>query len=251
MKILGTSATLIESESSFDPLNGYTLTQRWKGSEGALLTLASQFSASGARATVSTSDGVSMLSAVFGGRASVGGSEGDTPQDRYSFTQETAEVSPFGFPAARSEALGYVSVAQYQKDIRDAVDAGEAYPLSTTTYPFGLAIYNHMSLGLEALETRRPVLKRTRTMSVLHSQRMSMNVSDNVWTTAALISAFALPQVVQDRLPTTPTAITGFQWGWKLRVDESDYIVGSNRIEEVKEWVFANWSSTFYTIISS
>lgn len=251
MSIIGAAATLIESESSFDPLNGYTLQQRWRGTEGALLTLASQFSSSGAKATVSTADGASVLVAVFGGRASVGGAEGDTPQDRYSFTQETAEVSPFGVPAARSESLGYVSVAQYQKDIKDAVDAGEAYPLDVDTYPFGLAIFNHLCLGLEAVETRRPVLKRTRTMSVQHSGRMSMSVSDTVWTTAALISAFALPQVVQDRLPTTPTAITGFTWGWKLRVDDSDYIVGSNRIEEVKEWVFANWSSTFYTIVST
>lgn len=260
-KILGVNATLITAEATFDPLQGYTLTQRWEGSGSALLSLGNAFSQAGARATLSTDNGKSVLNAIFGGQigtpdgqavgSAAAGAE-QAPIDRYTVSSEFADVSVFNNPYVIAESITYISTAQYKKDIETAVNDGTTLTLSTVNFPFAHIIYRLLSRGGDAYQVRRPTLKRTRSMPVYSAQRMTIGEIDPVLSTAALIALMGIPVAIQSMLPvqaSLPTPPADTAWAWKLRSDTSDYVLAANKIEETKEWVFAAWHTLLYTYV--
>lgn len=116
------------------------------------------------------------------------------------------------------------------------------------------AIYSQMLMGLESWEVRRVVLSRRRTCSANYALRHVVDGVEKVYTTAALITTFDLPNTAGEigtRLPANPTTTPpGTAWAWKIRRQDSQQLRGTGRIEEVIDWVFAAWSLSTHQLVS-
>jgi hypothetical protein len=68
-----------------------------------------------------------------------------------------------------------------------------------------------------------------------------------------LISVFGLPAKIQSQLPANPSAAdtpATADWGWWMRTDRSEQIPALNKLEEIKEWVFAAWEIGIFNVIA-
>lgn len=247
-KTLGANFTLVSSNASFDPLQGYQLTQRYEGTQDALLSLAGAFRLQGLKAEVSTENGKSVLTCVFGGMATQ--DPNVDPVDRYTLNNEFEQQSIWNNPYVINEALTLGGgMTSYKKFITDAV-ANEAEVTFAANLVLAPRVYRALVRGVDVFEVRTPTLTRTRTIPVNSSSRLIVSDLDTVWTTTALTRVFALPVTISSRLPTNPAIIPEDSvWGWKLKEDSSEYVLAANKIQEERKWAFLAWPDFAYTFV--
>lgn len=101
------------------------------------------------------------------------------------------------------------------------------------------------------IEMKRPVLKRNRTVPYLVTRTVVVG-PQNVYTTAALIDAYGLPDeaiaLIDSVEVDLPTSYPHYIWGWKERRNDSDTVIGFARTNETRDWVFGNWSRITHTV---
>jgi hypothetical protein len=98
------------------------------------------------------------------------------------------------------------------------------------------------------IERVRPVLRRNRTLPVGSGEtRTTITGRPLIYYTADLITVFGLPDETIDQIADVdiglPTAPPNTVWSWKLRLNDSDYVIGANKIMECRDWVFGRWST--------
>jgi hypothetical protein len=211
--------------------------------------------AAGAKARISNDNGTQTLTLTYA--LDPNDLTGEVPEDEWSDDTETAEVDLFAWAPAVNEAAQFVAQsttgteAAYRKEIKDAVDNGETYPLGSG-FPVGQYVYKLLARGVTSIPFNRPVLSRNRTFSTAYENRNQMQAVQTVWTTSALISAFDIPTAVQARLPENPgvnDTPEGTAWGWKLTVDRASYNIALGKVTEQKTWVFAAWVTSFFNFV--
>lgn len=245
------NVTLTRAGLAFDGSSGQVWEEMWEGTASGIAAKYAEVIALGGRARKGSEGGNHTLSVTY--VKDPDDLSPEVPTEEWEADTETAEVDLFALAPAVVEAAGYVSVAQYRKDITDAVNDGEAFPLSEANYPVGKYLYSLLSRGVTSQPLNRPTLSRTRTFSAYYTGRNRASAVQTVWTTDALISAFSIPASVQATLPQTPSAAdtpTGTVWGWKLTVDRGQFSVSTGRWNENKTWVFAAWVQGLFNFVT-
>lgn len=161
--------------------------------------------------------------------------------------------SPLGDFATAEEAFDY-SLAKVQSAVTWHSGKGTVYgyasPLNNNEY----SVYVHYRLGVTTCPAKRVALRRVRTIPLASSSRMAVSGKEEFWSTAALLTAFAVPAAVAATITGIETSLatppSGFNWGWHLRDEESEVILNTGRTTETKNWVFGLHSSVLFTFHS-
>lgn len=247
---IGDVYVIVDEGYRADPFSGaVTFERTFDGTSADILALTATLLAQGARVSRRNSGGQNVLVAQWN-RDPDGSVSDEVPADIWDDDTLTEEVDLFDVDAAVAEAATYVSAALYRKDITDAVNDGESFPLDSNSYAVGLQIYNYLARGIKSIPLNRPVLTRNRSFSATYEGRNQMEYLQRVWTSAALISEFEIPQAVQDRMPDDPSPVsdTEYVWGWKLTVDRSSYNTATGKIQETRSWTYGKAIRAFYTV---
>lgn len=250
-------AVRVNSEWVIDPDLGDSIEETWQGLKYQIFSLAQGFKKIGAKARV-THRGPLYQVIVTIGQTPARGVE--VPVDKYEWDSEQFQVSIFNAAGPSAEALSYsvsanVPLSRYRQVIEDAVKKGTdiAVPFpSESSFPWAWSLYRRLSVGVEAYPLKRLVLRRVRTFSLDYAGRIELSATPIAYSTAALVSTFAIPNKIALQLPEYPSnadtpAYT--RWGWWMRTDRSEQIPALNKVEEVREWVFAAWSTADFAFV--
>lgn len=140
------------------------------------------------------------------------------------------------------------AINAYYKDFKQKIRDGGPYQ---NTVPELQAMFDLMSQGADAFLVRRIVLRRRRIIPSNVPAQSDVSALERFYSTARLIDTFSVPQDVASKLPVTSTpAPSNTQWGWMERMDTSIVTPAYAQTEEVKDWVFAAWSTLLYDYIS-
>jgi hypothetical protein len=240
--------TLARQSPGFDPQFGVTWVQVYTGLPSQLASLALGLQAQGARTLIDNPDGGPSTLTVTWSRNPNQDPSSEVATDRWDFGVESYQVNVFSHPSVvrEMERLGTNGPSEYQRSIREAVDAGDPNPLSVATYPLSQICYELLAQGVEYWEFSRPTLRRTRTYSqTFIGQPQVVTPQQVVYTRSSLINAFNIPIDVQSRIPLDPPEAprAGAVWGWRLRNQSSGLVreTRATKIEEVLDWDFAEW----------
>lgn len=248
----GTNLTNTNIAGQIDPQGtGTSWEYSYTGTATAINALAATLLSQGVRYRITNDNGIYTLVASY----AVTPGETETPNDAWGFDTEGTNISVFAHPYAFTEATakGY-TLAEYKKLIVDAVNEGTNSADTTfASWDFAVRIYKLLSMNQEYYEVRRPVLKRQRKFSADYTQKMTIDPYQRVWTTQSLITEFAIPSDVQNRIPNDaliPASETpqGCAWGWRLSIDTSEYNPSLRKWSESKQWSFAAWPVDFYLV---
>lgn len=246
-------------ELVYDPVNGDQLREVWTGTFAALTQLANALKASGVRCSVSQEAGRCILTALF---ASISKDEAaaSVVDDRYEIATDFIQESIYANPSviAAATALNPSNpmevVAYWRQGIEEALTGaatgGPKLPSETGfTNSTLIALYQLALRGALAYEIERPVLSRVRTIPIAYSAQVVLDALPKVYSLATLASTFTLPSAIVARLPASPTtAPPNTAWAWKKRRDASEFS-SSGKVVEVKDWVFALWSTVLYEYV--
>jgi hypothetical protein len=250
---LANQCDLVERKFVTDPVAGSSWVLTYEGTAYGVELVGASLLSFGAKIDVTEDGGKCRLVATFAkDPATASDPAAEVPKDRYDLDWELVQASIFSIPAATNEAKGYVSAAQYKKDITDAANNGDKYPLSESSYPVGKLLYQLLTRGTEHYEFKRPVLSRVRTYTDKYPNRTVIEQRETVYTTSSLISTFGIPSDIQAVLPLNPgTTDTpdNAVWAWKLRGERLSYNSGTRRYEESLTWAFAAWDTNLYNLV--
>lgn len=259
---------------TFDPTYGDGIEEVWQGNRAAVEGKANEFrtdaggtSRNGYRYAI-THDGPLWELRVFKPLDDTG-TDTEQPQDQWTIASEFAQIDVW----SNDKIQGYFQnettvnpagedVAYWRKFLEEELDNGTTASdldwvtegLSIDFQNFIRDLYRQLAAGMTSSEVRRVVLTRTRTISPEYASPVVLNAVENVYTTAALNSTFAVPAAIQAQLPSNPsTKPTGTTWGWRVREDTTQFVVLRNsvKVSETKRWTFAAWSNYQYTFITS
>jgi hypothetical protein len=245
------NVTLTRAGLAFDGSSGQVWEEMWEGTAAGIATKYAEVIALGGKARRGSEGGNFTLSVTYARDPDDVSTE--VPTEEWEADTETAEVDLFALAPVVKEAGRYTSVSLYRKEITDAVNDGEAFPLSVTDYPVGNYIFSLLARGVTSQPLSKPVLSRSRTFSAYYTGRNRASAVQTVWTTDALITAFSIPASVQATLPETPSADdtpAGTVWGWKLTVDRGQFNVATGRWNENKTWVFSAWVQGLFNFVT-
>lgn len=248
---IASGTVLVYSRWARDPLAGVRFEQGYEGTAAGISALGLTLLASGASVQYDqVQPGKKTLRASWGRDPSEPESA-EVPVDRWELEMAPYQISLFRHPAAIAEAEVYIAPAQYRKDIQDAITEGEAYPLSTSSYPVGLQIYRLLAQGTEYWETQRPILRRQRTYSPSFATRVVLSNTSTVYLRSTIISTFTPPTDFQAQIPDDPTDTppSGMVWGWRLVQRSFGYLASSRVFEEQTSWEGAYWSTSLYDFL--
>jgi hypothetical protein len=246
-------ATRIRSELAFDPTLGDGVTETWEGPRTAILSLYRQQRLLGYRCKARNA-GAKWQFEIFIGRTEAA----EQPIDRFTWDRDYIQQSIFNLPQAAVEAAKFtdqglfISAADYRKAIEDSVTQGKANKWAADGLVVGPFLFDLLSRGVEAYEVERLVLRRTRSFSTNFTPRIVLEPLPVVYSTQGLIDTFDIPNEISAQFPKDPDKAftpSGTRWGWKTRHDSSDQIPALGKVQEIKEWVFAAWSTGIYTFI--
>jgi hypothetical protein len=247
-------ATLVKTGREFDPNVGFVNIQTYEGNQAAIYALEAGFTAARARTHVDH-DGPVYTLEVRSGTPSNPLTE--QPVDKWNididFVQESIWSAPKFLAAAAPVALAADKtlddlIAYWKMRVKDE-QAKESPDTSAWVSPIK-EMYAAINRGQEAYETERPVLSRVRTISASYAGQVVLEAVPTVYTTDSLVFYFGIPLTISSRLPPNPTYTPPFTaWGWKKRKDTSEFILALNKVQEVKDWVFAAWNTLTYEII--
>jgi hypothetical protein len=244
------SLRLVAVERSFDPTAGPQTQFVYEGLEDACNVFAAQMASAGARARVQPQAGPVHRVHVQWPEAMDGAAE--IPEFRWSigteFIQADLRSNPKLIEAAGDAFTLGIWVATINDWLKDRTK--NALPAICQNAD-AQALYELMARGAEAYEIRRITLRRRRVVPLSWADYLASDVAaiDRIYTTADLVNKFAVPTVVREALPATPDIVPpNCTWGWKERVNETDFLLSQNRREQSNDWVFAAWSLLLYDL---
>lgn len=265
------------SELTLDPRYGVASRETWRGEKKALLGLAAAFREAGYRVEYVDNEGTATLNVII---PQYNDGTAETPQDTWEIENETIQRSiwrnPRLFQAAGSDedtmaywrqrtqnalngnfAQANTDPIEYQvfnPTNKEPLTPEEAGFSSDGPEPYLYKIYVKLLRGEDSFDSTTVVLKRSRVISASYAQRSVVQAIEKVYTTAKLITTFSVPNSIAALLPADPTDATlkppGTTWGWKTRRDTSQIIVAVNKLQEVKDWIFAAWDNDLYEIVA-
>jgi hypothetical protein len=248
IKIGATSARVVFAERTWDPATGPSTRLTYEGSEDELNALAAAFMLAHNRAQVLPFNGPVYRMVVSFGDAQDGGAE--TPLDKWDIDTEWAELPIWSNPKVIQSAGSDDALHTWRIDIEAAL-ANTTLPSKTGFVDDKLALYIEVTRGTRAHESKRPILNRVRTISANYAGQIVIEAVESVYTTAKLLTTFAIPTAIANRLPADPAFVpSGRAWAWKERRETSEFIFALNKVEEVKDWIFAPWSTLLFNIVS-
>ena len=235
----------------FEPQYGYTWQYTYNGTEIAVRSAAATYELSGYKTHVFHNGSFWTLEATLPTGLQEGVSE--IPVDRWTIHTEFAQLDIFSHPSIQLETSAFspATPSSYKKTIKDAVANGVGLPTSLNSYPFAQLLYQELLRGADSYEQKRPTLNRRRTISASWSTPIVIDAVEKFYSTAVLISAFAVPGRIAGQLPSNPALKpANTQWGWRIRQQVSEFTLALNKNEETTDWVFAAWSTLLYDYIS-
>lgn len=241
-------AVRFSTEILFDPQSGDQLVETWFGTKGAIYGLLAAFKGAGGVKVALTHDGPKYkLVATFSALGLRDGSV-EIPVDKWQLQTEWVQVdirhSPkiLALPIAGSPT----AIAKAYLAAQTAVKTQTPAALTSLATVF----YNLLAHGADSYEIKRPVLTRVRTVSPFYAQQIMVSAVEQVYSTATLISGFAIPPAISSRLPVNPSGlITDCVWAWKERKQSSEFTLALNKVEEQNDWVFSLWNTNLYDVV--
>ena len=281
------STKLVSSVETYDPANGFSTRQTYKGTEDGLRTLASAFQANGVPSELAFDNGRWQLIATVGGVVGGGtGSEQSDPIDKWTISRDyvtetlwaSAKLMLLASDAlvdATDEFAGrFTTIEEVLADARRACEnaikgfkktSSGVYGTTADTYTaysngpllpaetgfiagkFKDAIYRQYVLGMEGYEVERLTLARVRTYPWAYLDRIQLEVVPIVYTTAQMTSVWAVPSAITAKLPSNPPQQPPNTM-WGWKMRRNNWDVRfDGRTEEVTDWVFAAWSTLTHT----
>lgn len=266
----GQATVLVGTETVFDPNNGLELRQVYRGAQASIDALVQGYYLAGWKVTKSVENGVHQCSVTI---PNYDGTNPESPIDKWQVNFDFFQTSVWDHPgimygiqvyadalfngnydnalgAVRGPIENYLKGKKWDTASSAYVDysSGPLTPEDTglTAGEFPYKLYCLLMRGTESFEVERPVLSRVRTYSAAYLTRFTMPAWPTIYTTAQLISAYAIPAVTQSQMPSDPAFTpTDCTWGWKERRHnlEIDY---QGKVTETLDWVFAAWSNLLY-----
>lgn len=272
----GQTVTRIYSDLALDPRYGPAVREVWRGNKSALLGLQAAYHLSGFRTEYSDNEGTGLLTVTM---PQYNDGTPEVPSDTWEKITEWREASIWDNPRLLKLAGGDMEILSYwRKRLENAMvgnvanaasdpityeafDPNSKAPLtpseagiSASVEPELYRIYQKLLRGTDTFEKRLTTLRLTRVVSANYAQRTTVDPIEKVYTTARLITDFAVPQNVARLLPADPTdslLLPPYStWGWKLRQDGDQIIVAANKVQETRDWIFAAWDNDLYEIVS-
>jgi hypothetical protein len=252
------SAVLFATDREFDPQAGFVYVQRYNGSEAAVRALETGFIAGRARTRI-VQDGPHYILEVRTAAPQDGSVE--LPIDKWEFDTDFVQDPIWSGPKiiAAAAAFGATQnpvltaddvIKQWRDDFKTKSDA-KTLPKDTGFTGDKLHLYvSNVVRGQEAIEVERAILTRVRSFSATYAGQVILDAVPKVYTTGSLISLFAIPPAIANRLPGNPAYTPLYTaWGWKKRKDSSEFILAINKVQETKDFVFAAWDTLSHDII--
>lgn len=271
------NATAVRSgwDQQFDPASGWVTVETWKGTKPQIAVIAPVFRGAGAKVGVSNDGALWTLVATWSvelaqnlNSATPAGAVfvGEVPTETWNVNIELVQVDLRGAPGVLALFSG---VSETKRDeliadaftlADDAIKARETPieylaqnvlpPIPDTHLLAYMKIYRLKVRGVNAVEEKRPILTRTRSYSASYDDPIQARGADIIYRTSTLVSEFAVPALIQRKLPfNPPVTLTEAEWGWKQRRQDGSYNAARNRIDETSDWVFAQWSNVIYAFI--
>lgn len=253
-------ASLVSDEREFDPQLGHLQVQVWEGTKAAILVKEAELEAAQWKLTRRKRNGNSPVYSIEASKPL------DTPTDRWKIVTEMVQLDIRQNPKVIAAAVSADTLALWVQAIEAALAAGLSLPdyytqvrgLTGTDAPIisdeEQELYNLMAMGVTSYEVHRPVLTRSRIIAPDYPEPFLVEAVTAIYTTTGLIACFNPPQEIISRLPADlPSYLTPLDcvWGWKLRQQESDFLLSVNRVEEQHSWVFAAWPLLLYDVIDA
>lgn len=258
---------LVDVERVYEPREGDSIRETWKGTTDQLRSLQTIYNLSGCRTSFSKAAGRPVLYVTKGGGEDLGQTE--TPSEEWSIDTEFVEESLWTNRKIHALAGGSDdTIAEWRREIENALKGyeegsdgtwsskleGNTGPLTPTETGFTtneLNIYKLMVRGATAFETERAVVSRTRTYGIQWvSGRMTISDVPIVYEPLTFYSTFNVPGAVRAQLPDT-TSLTvpeNTKWAWKVR-SQNQKITYNGKVEETMSWTLAAWSTLLYTVL--
>lgn len=249
VKVGNTNLTVVNIDRDFDPQTGWRVVFTYQGFQDPCNAQAALSATQGAKTSVRQFQGPVYRATISWGNSQDGSAE--VPVDRWErvteYVQEPLANNPNIIAAAGADGK---ILSKWLKEIRKDLDSDVPQGLDATASDSQRAVYDLMSRGVQAHEVKRFVLRRRRTISLFYADVAVPNAVENIYSTAKLAQVFGIPNVIFAKLPATPaSAPSNTVWSWKERADDSQYTPAYNKSEEVKDWVFAAWSTVVYNLI--
>jgi hypothetical protein len=239
------SMRIISEARVFDPQLGISTELTYEGQMEELNVFAETQRLLGAKARVFPFEGPVYRATITIGDAQDGGTAADV--DVWERITEMGQEDIRNNPKVIRLAVGEVTLSLWVKDIKAAIRDG-VY-LTGVVSAQEQALYELYARGADAFQTRKIVLRRRRTRPLTFLALSEVHAIELIYTTAALRTAFAVPAAIGAKLPVsgdfTPSNTA---WGWVERADTSTIAVAYNKVEEIKDWVFAAWSTLLYDL---
>ncbi len=241
------------ADSSYDPMSGWEQEQRWTGFPADIVALGNSFIAAGWKARVETTN--SQWSRLI---VSIPNNGTDDYIDRWEFSIGFKQQDLFlniGVNAYLQNAgLTDAQIIDLRTVLKPYLDANTGNAAVTVAQGAASgAIYQMLQMGQEFVEVAQPTISRKRTYGYNFAGTiMATRVTQDVWSTSALIAAFGIPSQVSAQISPDPSAppVTNFAFGWKMRKNNLVIIPAKNKIEEQLEWEWDQWSTIAYNYIS-
>lgn len=228
-------------------------TSVWRGFNSELQKIAGQFQV-GNKVNLQSdpSSPIGTLTVQYGFLL---GNGQDAPIDKYEFDTEIINKD-LGFSdlaqsmtAAGQRLLKAYRNAASQSEREDVLIDSQELNDTADRDPFDKLV-QEVDRGVESVEVKTLILKRTRTMAVAFSYATELSIRQSFYSTSKLVALEAIPVDVAERLPDSPyTQPANSEWGWLPRLENKTFI-GRGLVEEHNDWVFAAWSTNLYTYVS-
>ena len=237
--ISGSTPQLVGTQITADPALSPVFIYTYRGEKTMLRSYTdSTWIPEGAKVTLDESGPMGIATVTYARNP-------NTPEDdnaisvRWDISTDRVDVSLFSLPLVEAEANTYISAAQYRTDIEDAVKNGTTLTMSAANFPLAYIVWAKLSRGQDSFPTTRVSLTRSRTFSTAYVVSEPLTSFPPIYTTAGLISEYAVPAVIQAILPAAPANVpANQQWGW-LQTDRStSYTQKTNSVEERYSWAF-------------
>lgn len=168
----------------------------------------------------------------------------DTWERVTELVQEDLRNNPRLILAAGNSA---VTLNQWYKEAKDLIKTGGSVAYTDKNRQ---AFFELLSRGADAYLVRRIVLRRRRVFGSNIPAQSEVNEVESFYSTEALIQTFGVPAGIASVLPIAgPDTPLNTAWGWMERTDDSIVTPAYVQTEEVKDWVFAAWSTLLYNYV--
>ena len=296
MSFIGAGTTLVSTDETYDPQDGFTLKEVYEGSPDSISVLVAASIIAGVKVATEKSGGALRCTLTYGG-GSAPHSTPEKPSDKFTikreFIQEPLWYShliypivytfqkmhapwaskPWSFTKSLTRLRTVIEQGKKGFDVTFIDDLAVAEKKCDGSIPpdkMGylnsfdpsqsgpLDLYRQVVRGLESVEVERVTLGRVRTYSSAYAPRIELEKTPVVYTTAAMVRDFEIPNIIANQFVKLPDAADdageGYPrpentaWAWRNRGSESDFL-WNGKVEERTDWIFGAASTIFFQLI--